>query len=241
MYKGKKVAVVMTCLNESGKIGGSVRKIRHFCKGLVDVVVVVDDGSTDDTGKEAEKAGARVLTHTMNKGAGAGYRSGYLYSLAKKFHVTVEMAGDDQDDARDVLTLIQAVVDDGYDYVHGSRWLPGGKRIHHPVARSILTRLYSLFFAFCTGYPATDATNGIRAFRTNILYDKRIRLEQSWLNRYELEPYFFYKVVTLGYRVGERPVSKRYHLTTGSSKMIPIKSWWSISRPLFFLSLGLKT
>lgn len=231
----------MACLNEAGKIGRSVRAIHKTCGKLVDTVIVVDDGSGDHTYDEAKEAGADVIRHGKNLGAGAGYRSGYFRSLEKRTDITVEMAGDDQDDPCDILPLVSAIVDEGYDYVHGSRWLPGGRRINHPFSRSFLTRLYSVFFSFSSGYHATDATNGIRAFRTVILKNPDIRLQQDWLNRYELEPYFYYRVIRSGYRITERPVTKRYHMKGGNTKMIPFRSWWSISRPLWLLPLGLRT
>lgn len=241
MYKGKTICVVMACLNEERKIGKSIKKIKKYCNNLVDAIIVVDDGSSDRTAYEASQAGAIVIRHKQNLGAGAGYRSGYIYSFKKGYDITVELAGDDQDDPKDIKKLVKAIVDNGYDYVHGSRWLKGGKRINHPFSRSFLTRLYSLLFWFVSGFHSTDATNGIRAFKTEILKDKRINLNQEWLNKYELEPYFFYKVVKLGYRITEVPVTKIYHKKMKSNtKMIPFKSWWSILRPLFYLPLKIK-
>ncbi len=232
----------MSCLNEEGKIGPAVAKMRKTCKGLVDAILVVDDGSTDNTAKEAKKAGAIVLSHTVNQGAGAGHRTGFFYARDHNFDITILFAGDDQDDAGDIRPLVSKLMDGKYDYVHGSRWLPTSRRINHPPTRSILTRLYSVVFAIVSGYPATDATNGVRAFKTSLLRDSRIKLAQSWLNHYELEPYLFYKVVTLGYLVTEIAVTKKYHKKMHrNTKMVPFKSWWSILRPLIFLPLGLRS
>lgn len=242
MYKRKKIAVVMSCWNEEGKIGLAVTKMRRTCGKLVDAIVVVDDGSTDSTAKEAKKAGAIVIRHAHNAGAGAGHRTGFFWTRDHGMDITVLFAGDDQDDASDIKPLIAKVIDEKYDYVHGSRWLPASRRINHPMERTILTQLYSVLFSFVTGFHATDATNGVRAFRTSILRDSRIRLDQPWLNKYELEPYLFYKVIRLGYKVSELPVTKRYHEKMNrNTKMIPVLSWWSILRPLFLLPLGLKS
>lgn len=242
MYKGKSVAVVMSCLNEEGKIGAAVTKIKDSCNGLVDAIIVVDDGSTDHTGNEARAAGATVIRHPQNLGAGAGHRTGFYWVRDSDIDITVLFAGDDQDDATDIKPLVALVVDGEYAYVHGSRWLPGSRRINHPLGRAILTRAYSVLFSLVSGFHATDATNGVRAFHTSILRDGRIRLGQEWLNKYELEPYLFYKVVKLGYRVTELPVTKRYHLSMRrNTKMVPIASWWSILRPLILLPLGIRS
>ncbi len=238
MYKGRRIIVVMSCLNEEGKIGNGVRKVS---KDLVDEVVVVDDGSIDNTAKEAELSGATVIRHEKNLGAGAGYRTAYFYGVEKGYDIIVELAGDDQDNPGEIPRLLDPIIDEGYDYVHGSRWMEGGIRINHPLYRILATKLYSFLFRVLIGFPATDATNGFRVFKAQILKDNNINLWQEWLNRYELEPYFFAKVVMNGYKVKEVPVTKEYHSNTkGYTKMKPIIGWWSILRPMFLLKLGLK-
>jgi hypothetical protein len=103
----------------------------------------------------------------------------------------------------------------------------------------MLTRLYPLLFRLASGYPSTDGTNGFRAFRLALLDDPRIRLDQDWLDRYELEPYLLYQAVRCGYRVREAPVTVRYH-DRGTTKMHPLSDGWRILRPLVFLRFGLR-
>jgi glycosyltransferase involved in cell wall biosynthesis len=237
-YRGKSLVVVMASWNEAGKVGPGVRAVP---RDLVDTVCVIDNGSVDGTAAEAREAGAVVLSHPRNLGAGGGYRSGYVYGLRKGFDLIVELAGDNQDDPADIRHVVDHLLDGGYDYVHGSRWMAGGTRVNMTRSRSFLTRLYSFLFRTLFGFPATDATNGFRVFRTGLLEDERIDLWQEWLIQYELEPYFFIKVVQLGYKVGEAPVRKIYHQEMRkNTKMVPFKSWYSILRPLFLIRFGLK-
>jgi dolichol-phosphate mannosyltransferase len=80
-----------------------------------------------------------------------------------------------------------------------------------------------------------------RAFRTAVLKNENIKLDQRWLDRYELEPYLYYKVVEQNFKVSEVPVTKKYPLDDmGYTKMIPFLDWWSILRPLIFLKLRIK-
>ena len=85
----------------------------------------------------------------------------------------------------------------------------------------------------------SESTNGFRAFRLAMLDDPRMRLDQDWLDRYELEPYLLYQSVRCGFRVREVPVTVRYH-SRGTTKMKFLTDGWRILRPLVYLRLGLK-
>jgi dolichol-phosphate mannosyltransferase len=99
-------------------------------------------------------------------------------------------------------------------------------------------------FRFLTGFPCTDALNGFRAYKLEMFFDDpRINVWQDWLGGYEFETYLHYKVLKLGYRVTEVPVTKRYsHFGPGSkySHIRPLVDWWHIMRPLMLLSLGIR-
>lgn len=87
----------------------------------------------------------------------------------------------------------------------------------------------------------TDTTNGFRALRLSVLEDRRINLDQDWLDQYELEPYLLFKTIQLGYRAVEVPVTKVYPPRGNAyTKMRPLFDWWSILRPIFLLGLGLR-
>jgi dolichol-phosphate mannosyltransferase len=233
------VAVILPALNEAGKIDRVVRKMP---RDVVDEVVVVDDGSTDETAREAGDAGATVLRHAVNRGVGAAIRTGIDYARSRGHTMIVIAASDDQDEPAEIERLVRPILTGACDYVHGSRYLRGGRRRHHPLYRTLTTRLYSLLFTLLVRRRVTDGTNGFRAFRADLLDDARIDLRQSWLDRYELEPYLYWSVLRHGYRVREVPVTKNYprERQVGYTKMRPWVDWWRILRPLLFLSLGWK-
>ena len=86
----------------------------------------------------------------------------------------------------------------------------------------------------------TDGSSGVRALRVAIFKDPRFLIDQNWLNRYELEPYLYYKTVRLGYKVKEVPIEVIYP-KKNYTKMRVFIDWWKITRPLIFLKLGIKS
>ncbi|MCC6349760.1 MAG: glycosyltransferase family 2 protein [Candidatus Eisenbacteria bacterium] len=232
-----RVAIVVPAWNEAGKIGQVVRRIPRRWAGCV---IVVDDCSGDSTADEARAAGADVvLRHERNLGVGAGIRTGLLEAKRRGYEVAAVLSGDDQHVPDELPRILAPVFAGEADLVQGSRWLPGGATPGIPPARRWLTRLYPLLFRLASGFPVTDGTNGMRAFRLSLLDDPRIRLEQAWLDRYELEPYLLYQVVRTGHRVCEAPVTVCYH-SRGTTKMKLLSDGWRILRPLVFLRLGLR-
>jgi dolichol-phosphate mannosyltransferase len=229
---------VLPAFNEEGKIGTLVNR---FAPGAVDEIVVVDDGSTDATASEAATAGATVITQPRNMGVGAAIRTGIDYALEHGFGIVVVMGGDDQDDPSEIPIVAGPVLAGEADFVQGSRRLEGRRTIDMPFFRRVTTKGYSVIFRLASGFPATDATNGFRAFRAEIARDPEIDLDQPRLNTYELEPYLLYKSIRGGYRVREAPVTKRYHLDLGYTKMRAGRDWWRILRPIIFLRLGLRS
>lgn len=226
MYRQKSVAVVIPCYNEEGKIGKTIEKVP---KDIVDVILVIDDGSTDNTAKEAELMGVAVLKHKINMGTGAALRTGFEYVLKENYDICIQIGGDDQFDPTQIPEFL-GTMEEGADVVLGSRYLDAKDLGNIPLFRKITTRLFSRLFSFVAGQKITDASNGYVTFKTKILKD--IDISPQWLNKYELEPYMLLRILEKGYKVVEIPSSQRYDKKFGYSKMIPIISWWHITKPL---------
>ena len=237
MIDPERVAAVVPAFDEAGKIGEVVRKVP---RRLAACVIVVDDASRDGTADEARQAGAeRVISHAANRGVGAAIRTGLHAAREAGFRYAAILSGDDQHEPDELERVLPPLFAGEADLVQGSRWLPGGASPGIPSDRRWLTRLYASLFRIASGYPSTDGTNGFRAFRLDLLDDPRIRIDQSWLDRYELEPYLLLQAVRCGYRVREVPVTVRYH-ARGTTKMRRWRDGWRILRPLVLLRLGLK-
>jgi dolichol-phosphate mannosyltransferase len=232
-----RVAVVVPAYDEAGKIGKVVRKVP---RRLVATVIVVDDASTDVTGDEARAAGADlVIRHEHNRGVGAAIRTGLFAAQRRGLEFGAVLSGDDQHEPDELDRVLAPLFSGEADLVQGSRWMPGGATPGIPPDRRWLTRWYAKLFRLASGFPSTDGTNGLRAFRLAMLDDPRIRLEQTWLDHYELEPYLLFQAIRCGYRVREVPVTVRYH-SRGTTKMRGLRDGWRIVRPLIFLRFRLK-
>lgn len=237
MYRGKSIQMILPALNESGKIGRAVERIP---RDVVDDVVVIDDGSTDGTADEARAAGAVVLVHEANQGVGAAIRTGIQRAQRESIDLCGILAGDDQDDPKEIVRLADAIIDGGFDFIQGSRYLAGGRMLNQPMSRTLMTRSYSVFFSVCVGRRITDATNGFKLFRASVT--EPMNLDQPWLNRYELEPYLLFTAIKSGLKVDEVPVTKYYppDRDVGYTKMKAYRDWWGISRPMLLLALRIR-
>ena len=236
MYRQHSIAYILPAWNEAKKIS---RAVERMPRDLVDEVIVVDDGSSDGTAAVAAAAGARVLRHETNWGVGAAIRTGITWARRRNIALTGIIAADDQDDPQQIINLVRAIVDEGADFVQGSRYLEGGRRLNQPLSRTLMTRGYSFLFSLCVRRPISDATNGFKLFRTEIT--STMALDQRWLDRYELEPYLLYQAIKRGHRVREVAVTKYYPPDRlGYTKMRAWRDWWRISRPMLLLTVGLK-
>ena len=239
MYRGLSVIAIVPVFNEAAKIGEVVARMP---RQIVDEVLIVDDGSTDDSAGLARSLGARVIPLGATLGVGAALHSGYHYALERGFDVAVTVAGNNKDAPEEISLLLKPIAENQADFVQGSRFLKRDASFGAmPAYRQIATRVHPLLFSLVARRRVTESTNGFRAVRTHVLADRRINLSQAWLRQYELEPYLYLRIIQLGYRTVEVPVTKIYPpKRLGQTKMKPIGGWWSILRPLVYVGFGLR-
>jgi dolichol-phosphate mannosyltransferase len=236
---GLRVLAVPIAVNEAGKIE---RVLDRMADCTTVEWAVMDDGSTDATPDIVRARNVALIRNERCQGVGAAIRTALRHARAHGFGIAVIMAGNDKDRPAEIPRLLQPIVEDGFDFVQGSRYLPGGEYGQMPFYRYLATRyVHPLLFSLVARRRVTDSTNGFRAIRLALLDDARIDLDQPWLDQYELEPYLMNRAIRLGYKFKEVPVTKIYPpKALGYTKMKPIVGWWSILKPLVLLALKVK-
>jgi polyprenyl-phospho-N-acetylgalactosaminyl synthase len=155
----KKIFIIIPAFNEEGKIGSVIKDARKYA----DEIVVIDDGSSDRSSEQAERAGAKVISHRINRGQGAALETGNRYALANGADIIVHFDADGQFLSGEIPEIIAPILDGSADIVFGSRFL--SKRSEMPLLKRWLimpfARAVNLFFF---GITTTDPQSGFRAF-----------------------------------------------------------------------------
>ena len=160
MTAGRIVAIV-PAYNEAGAIGGVVDAIRA-ANALFDVVVV-DDGSYDETGVIARSRGAAVVTLPYNIGIGGTVQTGFKYALERGYETAVRLDGDGQHDPGELQKLLGPIERGEADIVTGSRFVEGSGDYRPPLARRIGIIWFARIVSLLTRQRVTDTTSGFQA------------------------------------------------------------------------------
>lgn len=153
------VAIVVPVYNEAKVIADVIREIRDAGDYLV---IVVDDGSTDDTFARAEGfERVIVLRQRINRGKGAATKTGIVAAKKIMADIIVTLDGDGQHDPKDVESLIQPIISDGYDVVLGTRMAqPEGM----PLLKIVANKIGNLITLLLYGIYVSDSQSGLRAY-----------------------------------------------------------------------------
>ena len=155
MTPAPSLSIILPARNESASLRTLIPALRSTL--LQAEIIVVDDGSTDDTAAIATAAGARVVRHVVSRGNGAAIKSG---ARAATGEVLVMMDADGQHQPGDIPTLLHKL-DAGFDLVVGTR----SASAHANLARRFANGLYNRLASWLTGQPILDLTSGFRAVR----------------------------------------------------------------------------
>jgi glycosyltransferase involved in cell wall biosynthesis len=204
-----RVAALIPAFNEGPTVADVVAGIRS----TVALVLVVDDGSSDDTAARARLAGAEVLSLGANMGKGTAIRAGLGRLFADTFTHVLFIDADLQHRPEEAAALVDASERTGADLVVGERQF---RREDMPASRYHANRLGSLALSWFVGAPVRDTQCGFRVCRIEPLRGLRLRARG-----YDIETEMLVKLRRRGARLASVPVSAVY--ATERSKLRPIR------------------
>ena len=192
--------IIVPAYNEGSRIAKVVQSIAATGPWPV---VVVDDGSTDDTAQQARQAGATVLAHFLNRGPGAATMTGLAYAKAGKYAYAVTIDGDGQHDPADIASLLAPVVRGEADLVIGNRFMKGTNAI--PRSRVWYNGMANLTTFLFSKHWVSDTQSGLKAFGP-----KAIKVLELEMDGYEFCSEIIIKACRNKLRLQELPAFVRY-------------------------------
>ena len=218
MSRPEQIAVVIPCLNEGRTIVSLIREIRQFLPNII----VVDDGSTDSTRKEAERARAIVISHETSQGKGASLRAGMELALNHGFVWALTLDGDGQHSPADIPKFLSAAESSTAAMFIGNRMKNAGAM---PLLRRIVNRWMSRMIGEFCDVDIPDSQCGFRMVDLNAW--KRLPMSS---HHFEIESEMIVRFLHAGYSIDFVPVQTRYASET--SKIRPLRDsvrwirWW---------------
>ncbi len=201
----KPIMVIIPAYDESKNLKHLLPRIPSNIRGMGVGVLVVDDGSDDETVEVVRKQGHLVVSNLINRGGGAALRLGYDILEKSQAYVCVTMDADGQHQPEELEKLVLPILNDEYDFVVGSRIL--GSREKDSLFRIIGVYFFGVLVSTLLGKKITDPSSGFRAFRMGAIGSIQLYEDQYHTSELIIE------AVKKGLRVGEVPITiqKRKH------------------------------
>lgn len=206
------ISVIVPAFNEGDAIEGVVKNIRTAVNPLDknNEIIVVDDGSSDNTAQSARKAGATVIQHPYNIGNGASVKTGIRHARG---NILVTIDGDGQHDPNDIPKLVNHI--GAYDMVVGSRNQESDTAAHRDIANMVFNSLAT----YVAGQKIEDLTSGFRAVKTHIARQFLYLLP----NKFSYPSTITLSVVRAGYSLKYEPIRFARRGGKNKSKIKPLE------------------
>ena len=254
----KYLVVIIPCFNEEKTIGKVISSISRSIPGIGKTdILVIDDGSTDNSVSEAKKWGAKVVSHPHNMGVGAAFQTGIQQSLSMGADLVINMDADGQFNAEDIPKLLEPIVTNCADFVTASRFMDNRLVPEMPWIKKWGNRQMACLISMLTGQKFFDVSCGFRA------YSRETLLHLNLLGKFTYTQETFLDLAFKGLKIAEVPLKVRGEREHGKSKVAgsilkygfnaatiifrtlrdykPLKFFGTISAMLFMISVCLGT
>lgn len=200
-----RVAVIIPAYNAANKLPAVIKKIPKVIKKKD--IVVVDDGSSDDTYEIAKKLNVTILRHKKNRGYGGAQKTAYNYAKRKGYEITIMIHADGQHDPKQIPDFI-GVIKNGYDAVTGTRFKSENVvNQGMPLKRFIGNRILTFLIKFVSGLEVSETHNGYRAYSLKTL--KSINFNNN-SNKFEFDTEILFQIKSKHLKIGEVPIKTVY-------------------------------
>lgn len=207
--KPNSIAVLIPAYNEEDSLLGVIKRVPPEVAGLKTNLIVINDGSTDNTELVAKSIGAMVLNMSTNSGQGAALKAGYLLSLQNNVRYVAVVDADGQWDPSDLEEMITPLIKNKADFCQGSRTL-GSTEVNDKF-RNLGVSFFTWLVTFLLRQHVGDTSSGYRTYRKEVL--EKVRLSQHQYQSSEI----LISAISAGARLHEHPV-KMSPRTAGESK-----------------------
>ncbi len=231
-----KYVLLIPIINEGNRIHKELQRAkRHQISKVVDIVIC-DGGSSDGSTNKDRLCELDVNTLLVKDGKGkqgAQLRMGMWWSIKRGYKGIITIDGNDKDSIEDVPRFVKKL-EEGYDYVQGSRFIQGGRAINTPLLRLIAVKfIHAPVISITAHHRFTDTTNAFRGYSLRYLCDERVKPFREIFDSYELLAYLSVRSTQLGMKVCEIPVTRKYPSKGIPTKISPIRGNIDLLRILF--------
>ena len=212
-HKTSRYCLIIPVINEGDRIRAFIRRLNeHSVHQLVDIIIV-DGGTTDGSLEKDYLLGSNIRGMLTKLGPGklsAQLRVAYGFALENDYEGIITIDGNNKDDPAAIKDFAEAL-DQGYDFVQASRFVPGGRHSNTPLSRYLAIKLiHAPLLSLASGFAWTDTTQGFRAYSARALNDERVNPFRDIFIDYELLAYLSYRLPKLNYRCIELPTVRDY-------------------------------
>jgi glycosyltransferase involved in cell wall biosynthesis len=239
--RATRYCVVIPVLNEGERIRAELEEIARCGISRVLDIVILDGGSSDGSIEPSflRHTGVRALLVKTGPGRlSAQLRMGYAWAMQEGYEGVVTIDGNNKDGV-DAIAAFIPELESGWDFVQGSRFIPGGKAINTPWIRRLAIRMvHAPLLSLSAGFRYTDTTNGFRAYSRRLLLDPRVRPFRNVFATYELLAYLSMRAPRTGHHTKEIAVTRRYPAAGVPTKISFLKGNLNLLLILFKVVLG---